>query len=142
MIALSYYGIFHGCQKLITSTCHKVLVIVFFAVLKSTLFIFYVRLLQTVLSNTNIEMPTLNRNDKVTYENCCILSTRISPARHKKIYSMELLFCSKSPNLSTKSHSEMNYHIAKNTAPQNLSLLSRVNSVIKSFQVITRYVNI
>ena len=59
------------------------------------------------------EMPSLNRNDKGTMENCGTPITRINLARHKKRFSVRLLYCSKCPTFSRKSPENLIYHIAK-----------------------------
>ena len=58
-------------------------------------------------------MPSLNRNAKVTCENCGVQITKLNLARHKKSCSAGTLYCSKCPNFSTKSKDDLNYHIAK-----------------------------
>ena len=58
-------------------------------------------------------MPSLNRNEKVTCENCGVQNTKYNLARHKKSCSGGTLYCSKCPNFSTKSRDEINYHTAK-----------------------------
>ena len=58
-------------------------------------------------------MPSFNRNEKVTCENCGVQITKNNLARHKKSCSAGTLYCSKCPNFSTKSRDDLNYHIAK-----------------------------
>ena len=58
-------------------------------------------------------MPALDRNVKVTCENCGTLVTEINLSRHKSRCSGGTLFCPKCPNFSTKSRDGLNYHIAK-----------------------------
>ena len=58
-------------------------------------------------------MPALDRNDKVTCENCGTSVTKKHLSRHKKICSAGTLYCPKCPNFSTKSRVDLNYHIAK-----------------------------
>ena len=86
-------------------------------------------------------MPSLNRNDKVTCEIFGTTTTQINLARHMTRCSVGLLCCSKGPDFCLKSHNELNYHIAKNKAPQDLSLPSIVNFFIKNFQDFTFYLN-
>ena len=85
-------------------------------------------------------MPSLNRNEKVTCENCGTQTTKLNLACYKKRCSVGTLYCNHSPNFSTKSQNDLNYHIAKK--PQNLMSPSSVNFAFKSFQDITLYVNI
>ena len=58
-------------------------------------------------------MPSLNRNKKVTCENCGVQITKLNLARHKKSCSAGTLYCPKCPNFFTKSRDDLNYHIAK-----------------------------
>ena len=58
-------------------------------------------------------MPSLNRNEKVTCENCGTQTTKLNLARHKKKFSVGTLYCTQCPNFSTKSQNDLNYHIAK-----------------------------
>ena len=58
-------------------------------------------------------MPLLNRNEKVTCENCGVQITKYKLARHKKRCSAGTLYCTQCPNFSTLSQDDLNYHIAK-----------------------------
>ena len=58
-------------------------------------------------------MPYLNRNEKVTCENCGVQITKLNLARHKKRCSTGTLYCTQCPNFSTLSQDDLNYHIAK-----------------------------
>ena len=58
-------------------------------------------------------MPSLNRYEKVTCENCGTQTTKLNLARHKKSCSAGTLHCSQCPNFFTKSQNALNYHIAK-----------------------------
>ena len=58
-------------------------------------------------------MPSLNRYEKVTCENCGTQTTKLNLARHKKCCSAGTLHCSQCPNFFTKSQNALNYHIAK-----------------------------
>ena len=58
-------------------------------------------------------MPSLNRNEKVTCENCGLQITKLNLARHKKRCSAGTLYCTQCPNFSTISQDDLNYHIAK-----------------------------
>ena len=57
-------------------------------------------------------MPSLNRNEKITCENCGVQITKLNLARHKKSCSAGTLYCTQCPNFSTKSRDDLNYHIA------------------------------
>ena len=58
-------------------------------------------------------MPTLDRNVKVACGDCGSSVTKYNLSRHKWRCSGGALFCPKSPNFSTKSREDLNYHIAK-----------------------------
>ena len=58
-------------------------------------------------------MPSLNRNEKITCENCGVQITKLNLARHKKSCSAGTLYCTQCPNFSNKSRDDLNYHIAK-----------------------------
>ena len=65
-------------------------------------------------------MPSLNRNGKVTCDNCGTQTTRNKIIRHKKRCSVGTLYCTPCPNFSTKSQNDLNYHIAKkHSAPKS-----------------------
>ena len=64
-------------------------------------------------------MLSLIRKEKVTCESCGTLTTRSNIVRHKKSCSAGTLYCTHCPNFSTKSQSDLNYHIAKkHSAPK------------------------
>ena len=58
-------------------------------------------------------MPSLNRYEKFTCETSGTQTTKPNLARHKKRCSVGTLYCTQCPNFSTKSKSDLNYHIAK-----------------------------
>ena len=58
-------------------------------------------------------MPSLNRNEKVTCENCGTPVTNYHLSRHKKRCSAGTLYCTQCPNFSTLSQDDLNYHFAK-----------------------------
>ena len=58
-------------------------------------------------------MPALDRNVKVTCENCGTSVTKKHLSRHKKSCSAGTLYCTQCPNFFTKSRDDLNYHIAK-----------------------------
>ena len=65
-------------------------------------------------------MPSLIQKEKITGENCGTQTTRNNIVRHKKRCSAATLYCTHCPNFSTKSQSNLNYHIAKkNSAPKS-----------------------
>ena len=64
-------------------------------------------------------MPSLNRYEKVTYENCGTQTTKLNLVRHKESCSAGTLYCTQCPKFSTKSQNHLNYHIAKkHSAPK------------------------
>ena len=64
-------------------------------------------------------MPSLNRNEKVTCENCGTQTTKLNLERHKKRCPVGTLYCTHCPNFSTKSQNDLNYHFAKkHSAPK------------------------
>ena len=64
-------------------------------------------------------MPSRNRNEKVTCENCGTQITKLNLARHKKSCSAGTLYCTQCPNFSRKSQIDLIYHIAKkHSAPK------------------------
>ena len=58
-------------------------------------------------------MPSLNRKEKVTCENCGVQITKYNLARHKKRCSAGTLYCTQSPTFATLSQDDLNYHNAK-----------------------------
>ena len=58
-------------------------------------------------------MPSFNRYEKVTCENCGTQTTKLNFTRHKKNCSAGTMYCSQCPSFSTKSQNDLDYHIAK-----------------------------
>ena len=58
-------------------------------------------------------MPSLNRNEEVTCENCGVQITKPNLARHMKSCSAGIFYCAQCPKFSTKSKDDLNYHFAK-----------------------------
>ena len=58
-------------------------------------------------------MPSSNRYERVTCENCGTQTTKLNLARHKKKCSAGTLYCSQCPNFSTELQNGLNYQIAK-----------------------------
>ena len=64
-------------------------------------------------------MPSLIRKEKITFENCGTQTTRNNIVGHWKRCSAATLYCTHCPNFSTKSQSDLNYHIPKkHSAPK------------------------
>ena len=68
------------------------------------------------------KMPSFNRNEKVTCENCDVQITKPNFARHKKSCSAGTLYCPKCPNFFTKSKDDLNFHIVKKHSVPRLSI--------------------
>ena len=137
----SFYGIFRIWEKICKNTCYNFFAIISLALLPSRRFnldLYFRLLCRTPL----IEMPSLNRNEKVICRNCGTQTTKLNLARHKKKCSVGTLYCTQCPNFSTKSQNDLNYQIAKKHSAQNLISPSSVNFAFKSFQDFTLYVNI
>ena len=58
-------------------------------------------------------MPALDRNVRVTRENCGTSVTKQHLSRHKSRCSGGTLYCTHCPNFFNKSRDDLNYHIAK-----------------------------
>ena len=67
-------------------------------------------------------MPTLNRNRKVTCENCGTQTTKLNLASRKKSCSAGTLYCTQCPNFSTKFQNDLIYHIAKKDSAPKLDV--------------------
>ena len=78
-------------------------------------------------------MPSLNRNAKVTCENCGTQTTKLNLARHKKICSVGTLYCTQCPNFSTKSRIDLNYHIAKKHGAPKLDVTFKCKLCYQEF---------
>ena len=64
-------------------------------------------------------MSALDRNVKVTCENCGTSVTKQHRSRHKSRCCGGTLYCTQCPNFSTKSRVDLNYHITKlHSAPR------------------------
>ena len=64
-------------------------------------------------------MPSLNRNEKVIFENCGTQITKLFLARHKNSCFAGKLYCDHCPFFITKSRNDLIYHIAKkHSAPK------------------------
>ena len=86
-------------------------------------------------------MPCLNRNGKVTCENCVTKTTKLNLARHKKSCSAGTFYRTHCPNLSTKSQNDLSCLFAQNTLRQLLGLFINAKCVSKTFTPLTECVN-
>ena len=115
MVVLSFYVIFRIWEKICKKTCYKFFGIIPFALLPSSRFSFHVYL-RLFCQTPIIKMPSLNRKEKGTCENCGTQTTKLNLARHKERCSVGALYCTQSPNFSTKSQNDLNYHVAKKSS--------------------------
>ena len=121
MVALSFYGIFRRWEKICKNTCYKFFAILSFALLSSSRFnlhVFFTLFCQTPING----MPSLNRKEKVTCENCGTQTTKLNLARHKKRCSDGTMYCTQCPNFSTKSPKDLNNHFAKKHSTPKLDV--------------------
>ena len=123
MVSLAFYGFsfllwnFPYMGKNCKNSCNKLFAISSFALLPSNRFNLHVYF-RLICQISIIEMPSLNRNEKVTCENFCTQATKPNLARRKKKSSVGTLFCSQCPKFSTKSQNDLNYHSAKKQSVQ------------------------
>ena len=111
-MAFSVYG------KKCKNTGHKFFAIISFGLLPSSRFNLHVYF-RLFCQTTIIEVPSIILKEKITCENCGTQTTRNNIVRHKKRCSAGTLYCTHCPKFSTKSQSDLNYHIAKkHSAPK------------------------
>ena len=80
-------------------------------------------------------MPALDRNVKVTCENCGTSVTKQKISRHKSSCSGGIMYCPKCPSCSTKSRDDLIYHFAKKHSVPKLSISTSVNYVTQNLPV-------
>ena len=102
LVALSFYGSFLKWEKLFKNTCYKIFASISFALLQSSCSNFFFQFRSFALT-TFTQMPSLNRYEKVTCDNCGTQITKLNLARHKKSCSVGTLYCFQWPIFSTKS---------------------------------------
>ena len=118
MVGLSFYGIFRKRGIYYKNTCYNFFTIISFALLLSSCFNPHVYF-RLICQTPNIEMLSLNRNEKVTCETCGTQTTKPNLARHKKRCSVGTLYCTHCPNFLQKSQNDLNHHFAKqHSAPK------------------------
>ena len=128
------YSSFYGS---VTHTFHlwlKTVVTNFVAILKSFYFLHFNN--SVALSDFIVTMPALNRNEKITCENCGTQFRKADSSRHKKRCTAGTLYCKQCPNFSTKSQADLNFHIAKkhsSTKPQQIHKCQRCDAVFSGF---------
>ena len=89
-------------------------------------------------------MPALDRNVKVTCENCGTSVTKYNLSRHKLRCSGGALFCPKCPTFSTKSRDDLNYQIAKQhsvAGPSKTYLCKLCHEEFSSFYALRQHKN-
>ena len=84
----------------------------------------------TIISESSVKtflrnIPSFNRKDIVTCDNCEKQTTRVTFARRKRSCSFGKLHCPKCLNISTCSQADINFHIAKK---RSLSQSKNVNN--------------
>ena len=79
-------------------------------------------------------MPSLNRNEKITCDNCGTQSTKLILARHQKRCSVGTVYCTQCPIFSTKSQSYLNYHIAKKHSASKLDVTFKCKLFYQEFE--------
>ena len=132
MVALPFYGNFRTWEKNCKNTCYKFFAFISFALLPSSRFNLHVYL-RLFCQTTIIEMPSLNRNEKVTCENCGTQTTKLNLARHKKRCSVWIPYCTQCPNSSTKSRNDLNYHVAKKHSAPKLDVTFKCKLCYQEF---------
>ena len=108
-------------KKFTKNTCCNFFAIIWFALLQSSFFNFYVHFSSICLIPFT-QRPSLNRYEKVECENCGIQTTKLNLACPKNSCSADTLFCNQCPNFSTKSQNYLNFHIAKEHSAQKLDV--------------------
>ena len=86
-------------------------------------------------------MPSLNRYEKVTCENCGTQTTKFNLARHKKSCSGGTLYCTQCPSFSTKSQNHLNYHIAKKHSAPKLDVTFKCKRCYQEFYALRQLRN-
>ena len=132
MVAFSFYGFLRMWEQLCKNTCHKFFTFISFAFLLSSRFNLHVHF-RLFCQTTFIEMPSLIRNEKITCENCGTQTTRNNIVRHKKRCSVGTLYCTPCLNFSTKTHKDLNYHIAKKHSAPKLGVTFKCKLCYQEF---------
>ena len=130
--SLSFYGVFRIWEKVCKKTCYKFLSIMWFALLPSRHFklhVYFRLFCQTPI----FEMLSLTRNKKKR-DNCGTQTTKPNLAQHKKRCSVGTLYCTQCPTFSTKSLSDLIYHIAKKHSASKLDVTFKCKSCYQEFR--------
>ena len=132
MVALSFNEIFRNWEKIFRNTFYEIFAIISFALLPSSRFslhVYFRLLFQTPI----FEKPSLNRNEKVTCENCGTQTRKPNLGRHKKSCSAGTLYCTLRRNFSTKSQNYLNYHVAKKHNAPKLDITFKCKFCFQEF---------
>ena len=78
-------------------------------------------------------MPALDRNEKITCDNCETQTTKKNIVQHKTRCSAGTFYCTQCPNFSTNSLAELNYHIAKKHATPRKKSTQKCKNCLKEF---------
>ena len=92
IVALSFYGFFRIWGKIIWKHLLQFFAIISFALLPSSCFNLHVYF-RLFCQTTFVEMPSLIRKEKNTFENCSTQTTKLNLARHIKRCSAGTLYC-------------------------------------------------
>ena len=147
MVRFAFYGCsfflwnFPYIGKICKNTCYTFSANISFALLPSsrfTLHVYFRLLCQTPI----IEMPSLNRNEKVTCENCCTKVQRLILRVIRRDVHLEHCIVPNAPISPQNPKTIWISILLKSTASQNLISPSRVNFAFNKFQDFTLYVNI
>ena len=112
MVAVSFYEIFRIGVKICKNNCYNFFAIISIALLESYCFNCYIHF-RLFCVTPFPKMPSLNRYEKVTCGNCGTQITKLNLTRHKKSCSAGTLYCTQSPNFSTKFQNDLHYHTDK-----------------------------
>ena len=136
MVARSCYGVLRIWKNLYKDTCYQLVTTVSFAFRPSSRFnlhVYFRLFCQTPI----IQMSSLNRNEKLTCENCGTRRTKLNLVRHKKRCSFGQCIVPNNPILPQNRKMIWITILLRSAAPQNLMSPSSVNFVMKSFQDFT-----
>ena len=112
MVTLAFYGILRKWEEEFKCTWYKFFAIISFSLLQSSCSNFYAHF-RSICLTPFTQMPSLNRYERFTCENCGTQTTKLNLARHKNSCTAGTLYCTQCPNVSTKSQNDLTYHIAK-----------------------------
>ena len=103
------------------TTCEGFFTIVSFALLQSSCFVFYVHF-RSFCATLFTQVPSLNRYEEVTCDNCGTQTTKLNLARHKKGCSAGIICCTHCPIFPQNPKKIEVMTLLRTTVPQNLML--------------------